>query len=208
MIINGIKKIGITGVAIDDDEALVASSLEEYYLDKGAFFQFGATEFLNVAAESGGTPGQMQFELEHEANLVRVFGFAVSTLADRYKLEVWETDARDVSVAEDPGDIDEFPPFQVNRTNKKDFPGTLYQLSGAALHDLSGAGYELVYSDAFIMEGAGGPQAADAGAKHRASTAIQLDAKNYVFRLLNYDDTTGGRDFTVAIYMGVSDLCC
>ena len=201
------KLVGKDGkvLAVDGDNAFVASNLEEYYLDNGAYFKFGATEFLNVPAYANETAGQLQFELEHEYELIRIFSFAVSTLCDKYKMEIWETDTRDVSDNEEEGNITDFPPFQTNREKLKAFPGTLYKLEGDAEHDLSGAGYELVFSDAFIMEEAGGPQAGDAGMKTQAATVIQLAKKNYIFRILNYDDEAGGRDFAVGICMGVSD---
>ena len=200
------KLVGKDGkvLAVDGDNAFVVSSLEEYYLDNGAYFKFGATQFLNVPAYINDTPGEIQFELEHESELIRVFGFSLSTLSNKYKIEAWETDIRDVSEEEAAEDITEFSPLLVNRVKPKPFPGTLYMLEGAAEHTLPTEGYELVYSDAYIIQASGGPT--DAGLKDKATTAVQLNKKNYIFRILNYDDTDGGREFAIIMYMGVSDF--
>lgn len=189
----------------DGDNAIAPSSLEEYYLDSGALFIFGSTEFFDVSAFANEAPGEMQFEMEGITTIIRIFSLFLSTLANKYRIEIFETPTRDVETEEEAENITEFNAFQPNRLEQEEsFPGQLFKLEGDAEHDLSGDNYEKVFSESYLLEDTGGPT--DAGLAINRTTTLRMDSENYnyIFRVLNYDTET--REFAIALTLGISNF--
>ncbi len=178
---------------IDKDGALAPSSLIEYYLDNGALFHFGQTQFFTVS--SG---GQLQTELETCGSNLKVFSYTPMTLSERFALEIYEAPSRDIDAEESDTDITQLTSFQPNRLSSNTFPSEMYRLADSITHDVSTL--DLVFSERFL-----GSRTTSSVTRDVYSTASNLDTKNhnYVFRINNIEATE--RDFAIAILFGVPD---
>ena len=106
----------IDRIAIDGEEAIVGSTIGEYYLDNGALFNVIACSSVSLA-----TNAKIEVEfLSGGAKEVRIMNFKVSTTSDEFATVLYELPKRVV------GDIGGTHRaariFQPNRINKKDCP--------------------------------------------------------------------------------------
>ena len=109
------------GIAVDDDNALVASSLEEYYLDNGALFTAQVCTQVTVAA---GEKLEVEFMQKDDVRETRLFNVSQSTLCDKFSLITYELPARDTTgwTRGEGQDYIKYPLMKPNRLNVKEFP--------------------------------------------------------------------------------------
>ena len=149
----------IDRIAIDGEEAIVGSTIGEYYLDNGALFNVIACSSVELAQNA---KIEVEF-LAGGADEVRIMNFKVSTTSDEFTTVLYELPKRVV------GDISgthrETRIFQPNRRNKKDCPVEIQYLED------TDAQYEITQWDSEETDYAAEDLVRHAGVVYECTTA-------------------------------------
>ena len=139
-VIPSLLKGFINRIAIDGDEAIVGSTLGEYYLDNGALFNAIACASATLA-----TNAKVEVEfLAGGTDEVRVTNFKVSTTSNQFRTVLYELPSRakgDIGGTHRAARI-----FQPNRMNKKDCPVEIRYLQD------TNAQYEITVWDSGVTD--------------------------------------------------------
>ena len=123
------------GIAVDNDNCLAPSSIEEYYLDKGAMFTAQVCRKVAVAA---GESIEVEFMQQGAMQGTRLFNIIHSTLCNEFSVTIYELPARDTTdwTRGEGQDYLNYPFFKPNRLNVKEFPVETVRLQAGKSYDI------------------------------------------------------------------------
>ena len=184
--------------SIDADGLLSVSDMIEYYFDHGALFKTSNITGVTVAASD-----TQYYEITNGVSKIRIFQEILSTLADDFSLTVYETPSRDLSAE---ADATEIPVLAPNRTNVKNMPLSVYEITQGSTLEYSDTELEdnLIDSERYILGSSQGN--VDGGDALANESIIQMDNEmyNYVVCIDNIDDAD--REFYLKLVFGVPEL--